>query len=224
LGNLNTHRDLAAIISQASGAVALAVDYRLAPEHPFPAAVDDALTAYQFMHTHGPDGLGEAEALYINGESAGGGLSLATVLAARAAETPLPDAVAVVSSWTDLAQTGASYETLADVDIRISKAGSQATAALYLGDADPRNPLASPLYADLTGLPAVLLLVGDAEVLLDDTRRFTERARAAGVDVTESIWPEMFHVWHHQWATLPEAREAVEQIGAFLRAHGSGAA
>ena len=217
LGNLNTHRDLAAAISQASGAAALAVDYRLAPEHPYPAAVDDALTAYQFMRTHGPDGPGAAEALYINGESAGGGLALATALAARAAETPLPDAVVAVSAWTDLALTGESYETRADVDIRISKAGSEATATMYLGGADPREPLASPLYADLRGLPPLLLLVGDAEVLLDDTRRFTARAREAGVDVTESVWPEMFHVWHHQWAQVPEAREAIDRIGVFCK-------
>ena len=220
LGNLNTHRDLAAIISEISGAAVLAVYYRLAPEHPYPAAVEDALVAYQFMRAHGPDGPGAAEASYVNGESAGGGLALATVLAARAAQTPLPDAVVAVSAWTDLALTGESYETRADVDLRISRAGSESTAALYLGGADPRDPLASPLYADLAGLPPLLLLVGDPEVLLDDTRRFTVRARAAGVDVTETVWPEMFHVWHHQWATLPEAREAVEQIGAFCRAHG----
>jgi monoterpene epsilon-lactone hydrolase len=224
IGNLNTHRDMAAILSQETGASALTVDYRLAPEHPFPAAVEDALAAYRFILSVGPQGPADAGAVFIAGDSAGGGLSLATAIAARDADDRLPDAVVAISAWTDLSQSGNSYDTRRDADIRLAKAGVDAMAAAYLGDADPRTPLASPLFADLRGLPPLLLQVGDAEIVLDDTRAFTRRAREAGVDVSEEIWPDAFHVWHHQWATVPESMEAVRRIGDFCKRHATSAA
>ena len=219
IGNLNTHRDMAAILSELSGAAALAVDYRLAPEHPFPAAVDDALAAYRFLLDHGPDGPGAAGDVYMAGDSAGGGLALAALLAAREAGVRLPNAAASMSGWTDLTMSGGSFESRRETDIRVSKAGLEGMAAAYLGETDPRSPLASPLFADLRGLPPLLLQAGEPEVLLDDTQLFAQRARAAGVEVVEEIWPGMFHVWQHQWATVPEAREALERIGAFCLAH-----
>ena len=219
LGNLNTHRDLAAILSEMSGAATLAVDYRLAPEHPFPAAVDDALAAYRFLLDNGSDGPGRADDVYIAGDSAGGGLALATMLAARDAGLRFPDAAVSMSGWTDLTMSGGSFQSRLERDIRIRKAGLEGMAAAYLAGVDPRTPLASPLYADLEGLPPLLLQVGDPEVLLDDTRLLAEQARAAGIEVREEIWPDMFHVWQHQWASVPEARDAVERIGAFCKAH-----
>lgn len=217
IGNLNTHRDMAAILSQVTGAVSLAVDYRMGPEHRFPAAVDDALAAYRFLLASGPDGPAQATASFIAGDSAGGGLTLATLLAARKAGLPQPTAAAAMSAWVDLTQSGDSYQTRAEADIRVTKRGLDGMAAVYLGHADPRDPLASPLFADLRGLPPLLLQVGDAEILLDDTRVFAQRARAAGVAVTEEVWPHMFHVWQHQWGQVPEAMEAVERIGAFCK-------
>ncbi len=217
LGNITTHRDLAGALSQASGCAVLIIDYRLAPEHPFPAAVDDALAALRWMRANGPDGAGEAATTFVAGESAGGGLTIATLIAARDAGDPLPDAAVGISAWTDLAMSGASITSRAEADPRVRVEHLQTYAEWYLNGEDPQTPLASPLYADLTGLPPLLLQVGDAEILLDDTTRFTERARAAGVEVTEEIWPELFHVWHHQWAVLPEAQQAIDRIGAYLK-------
>jgi monoterpene epsilon-lactone hydrolase len=220
IGNLNTHRHLSAAISRAAGCAVLAVDYRLAPEHPYPAAVEDAVAAYRFMRENGPNAAVGAAATFIAGDSAGGGLVLAAMLAARDAGVPLPDAAIPLSAWTDLAFTGESMETRKDVDPLITDLDSIATMAnSYLNGADPKDPLASPLYADLAGLPPLLMQVGDAEVLLSDTTRLAEKARAAGVEVTDEVWPEMFHVFQHFCQAFPEAQEAVDRIGGFVRAH-----
>ena len=219
IGNVVTHRDLAAAISHASGCAALNVDYRLGPEHRFPAAVDDAVAAYRWMRAHGPDGASAVTATFILGDSAGGGLTLAAMLALRDTGDPLPDAAVTISAWTDLANSGDAIRGRAEADPRLSLEMLESMAANYLGDTDPKTPLASPLYADATGLPPLLMQVGDAEIVLDDTTRFAAKARAAGVDVTEEVWPEMFHVWQHQWAALPEGQEAVDRIGAYLKEH-----
>jgi acetyl esterase/lipase len=218
-GNLDTHRGLAAAYSRASGCAVLALDYRLAPEHPYPAAVEDALTAYRWLRAHGPLGPAAASTIGIVGDSAGGGLTLATLLALRDGDEPLPDAAVTVSAWTDLAGTGESWTTRAAADPRVRRDVLDQMARWYLGDADPTNPLASPWYADLAGLPPLLMQVGGAEVLLDDTRRVAAKARAAGVEVTEEVWPEMYHVWHHRWAEHPEGQAAIERIGEYLQAH-----
>lgn len=220
IGSTATHRRLCEDIAAASGCSILNLDYRLAPEHPFPAAVDDAIVGLQFMQENGPDGPGAAQSTFVAGDSAGGGLTLATLLAAREHGVAMPNAAIGISAWTDMAVTGESITTRADADPLITDAAViKLMAGAYVGGGDAENPLASPVYADYAGLPPLLLQVGDAEVLLDDTRRVTERARAAGVDVTEEVWDEMFHVWHAFAPMLPEGREAVARIGEFVKQH-----
>jgi acetyl esterase/lipase len=215
IGSPATLRHMIALISAAAQARVLSLDYRLAPEHPFPAAVDDALAGYRFLLRGGTD----PAAIAIAGDSAGGGLALATLVALRDADDPLPAAAVAMSPWTDLALTGESLNTRADADPMIKPAGLRETAATYLADADPRHPYASPLYADLHGLPPVLIHVGDAEVILDDSTRFAAKASAAGVDVTLEVWDEMPHVWHAFAGLLPESDQAIERIGGWLQAH-----
>jgi monoterpene epsilon-lactone hydrolase len=212
IGSPATHRSMVARLSGAAGARVLSIDYRLAPEHPFPAAVDDAVAAYRWLLAEGTD----PAVIAIGGDSAGGGLALATLVALRNAGEPMPAAAVVLSPWTDLALTGASMQTRAAVDVLIKPAGMAETAEAYLAGQDPRHPYASPLYADLHGLPPVLVHVGDAEVILDDSTRFAARARDHRVDVTLEVWDEMPHVWHAFAGLLPEADQAIERIGSWL--------
>ncbi len=215
-----THRDLAGRISQASGVSVLVLDYRLAPEHPYPAAVDDALAALRWMTDNGPHGVTPASATFVAGDSAGGGLTLSTLIAARDAGVRMPNAAVTISAWADLACTGETLRTRADVDPMVTEALIRRMAQEYLQGTDAKQPLASPLYADLTGLPPLLMHVGDAEVLLDDTTRVAEKAKAAGVDVTVEIYPEMMHIFQLFAPILPEGQEAINQIGAFLKPYG----
>ncbi|MBX3023717.1 alpha/beta hydrolase fold domain-containing protein [bacterium] len=214
IGSINSHRLLAADLSRAAGVRALLLDYRLAPEHPFPAAVEDAVAAYRFLLDAGFD----RRRLAIAGDSAGGGLAAATLLALRDRDVPLPAAAALLSPWLDLSQSGESMTSRAALDPMVQRDGLQRMADAYLAGADPRTPLASPLFADLRHLPPLLLHVGGAETLLDDARRFAARASAAGVDATLEVWDDMIHVWH-AFGLLPEARAAQARIGEFLRRH-----
>jgi acetyl esterase/lipase len=214
-----THRDLAGRISQAAGVAVLVLDYRLAPEHPYPAAVHDALVALRWMYDHGPTDATPARTTFVAGDSAGGGLTLATLIAARDAGVRLPNAAVTISAWTDLACTGNTMRTRADVDPMVTEAVLSRMGQDYLQGGDARQPLASPLYAALRGLPPLLMQVGDAEVLLDDTTRVADKARAAGVDVTLEIYPEMIHIFQLFAPILPEGQQAIERIGAFIRAH-----
>ena len=220
IGSPITHRRLCEDIAKAGRCAVLNLDYRLAPEHPYPAAVEDAIAGLKFIQSNGPDGAGRADSTFVAGDSAGGGLTLATLLSAREQGVALPNAAIGISAWTDLAITGESIETRADADPLITDTSMIAgMAAHYIGGGDARDPLVSPLYADYAGLPPLLLQVGDAEVLLSDTTRVTEQARAAGVDVSEEVWDEMFHVWHMFAPLLPEGQAAIDRIGEWIRQH-----
>ena len=213
LGSPARLRGLLALLSAAAQARVLSAGYRLAPEHPFPAAVQDALTAYRWLIAGGTP----ARHVVISGDSSGGGLALAALVALRDAGDPLPGAAVVISPWTDLELGGESLRSRAAADVMVTADGAREAADWYLAGQDARHPYASPLYADLHGLPPVLIQAGDAEILRDDSVRFAAAAQAAGVDVTLEIWPEMPHVWHSFAGLLPEADEAVERIGRWLR-------
>lgn len=217
-GPMTTYVNLLANITRRTRARALWLDYRLAPECPFPAAVDDALAGYRWLiERQGA----QPERIIIAGDSAGGGLALATMLAARDAGLPLPAGAALLSPWTDLTGTSATAISRAKVDVMLDGSGIAAGGQRYLAGADPKHPLASPLYADLRGLPPLMIHVGDAEVLLDDSRLLAERARAAGVEVSLHVWDGMFHVFP-VFTYLPEARQADEEIIRFILARVGG--
>jgi len=214
IGSPRSHRHLAAAIAAAGQASALLLDYRLAPEHPYPAAVDDATGAYRWLLDQGI----APEHIVIGGDSAGGGLTVATLLALRDARLPLPAGGVCISPWVDLTCSGGSYRTKAAVDPIVTRTGVEEMARAYLGRSAARTPLASPLFADLRGLPPLLIHVGSDEVLLDDAVQLADRARAAGVDATLEVWDRMIHVWHWFLPMLDEAQAAVDAIGRFTRA------
>lgn len=212
IGSLASHRMHVANLSRSAGLTVLSVDYRLAPEHPHPAAVEDALAAYGFALESGL----APERIALAGDSAGGGLTLAALLAIRERGLPMPGAGVGISPWTDLAFGGESIESRADLDPLVDVDGLRIMADAYLAGADPRSPLVSPLHGELAGLPPLLLQVGSAEILLDDATRFADRARRAGVDVDLRIWEDMIHVWHAFAPILPEGQQAVDEIADFL--------
>ena len=213
IGSPRSHRHLAAAIAGAAGASALLLDYRLAPEHPYPAAVEDATAAYRWLL----DQAIAPERIVIAGDSAGGGLTVAALLALRDARVPLPAGGVCISPWVDLTCGGASYTTKAEADPIVRRAGVEQMAQAYLGATAARTPLASPLFADLRGLPPLLIHVGTDEVLLDDAVQLADRAKAAGVDATLEIYDRMIHVWHWFLPMLDEAQTAVDGIGRFVR-------
>ena len=213
IGSVRTHRALVARLATATGARALTVDYRLGPEHPFPSAVDDALAAYRWLVRGGAD----PSRIVVAGDSAGGGLTVALLVALRDAGEALPAAGVSISPWADLACTGASMTTCAARDPMVQREGLLQMAAAYLAGQDARSPLASPIHADLRELPPLLVHVGTAETLLDDATRLAERARAADVPVDLEVWDDMIHVWHAFAPLLPEADEAIARIGVWVR-------
>ena len=215
IGSINTHRDLASRISRAAKARVLLIDYRLAPEHPFPAAVEDSVAAYRSMLASGL----KASRIAVAGDSAGGGLTVATLVAIRDARLASPGAGVCLSPWTDLEGLGDSMKTKAPVDPMVQKDALVEMARHYLAGKDPRTPLAAPLYADLAGLPPLLIQVGTAETLLDDSTRLAERARKAGVKVALEPWENMIHVFQVFAPMLEEAQQAIDKIGEFVRAN-----
>jgi epsilon-lactone hydrolase len=213
VGGAEDYRELVSRLARAAQARALTLDYRLAPEHPHPAAVEDAVAAYRWLLGQGV----QPGQVVVAGDSAGGGLTIATLVALRDRRERLPAGGVCICPWVDLAITGASMDGNADTDPLVKRDVVAGMAEAYLGGQDPRTPLASPLYADLRGLPPLLIQVGEAETLLDDAARLAERARAAGVDVTYEPWAEMIHVWQGLGSFLPEAQQAHDRIGEFIR-------
>jgi len=212
-GSLNTHRELCSRISRAAGMAVLHVGYRLAPEHPFPAALEDALAAWRWLAEMGVP----HDRIVAAGDSAGGGLAAAMMLVLRDREAALPGAGVLLSPWTDLEQTGPSMRTRQAADPSLTKAYLDRFAAAYLNGAPVTDPRASPYYGDLSGLPPLLIQVGSAEILEDDAARFARKVKAAGGQATLELWPDMFHVWHRYAARLPEAQAAIDKIGAFIK-------
>ena len=213
IGSCDTHRNLAYNLSAASKARVLLLDYRLAPESPFPAAVEDAVAAYCWLLDEGF----APGRLSIGGDSAGGGLTVAALVALRYRGQPMPAAGLCLSPWVDMEGVGASMTAKADEDPTLNHEVLLWFSERYLAGADARAPLAAPIYADLAGLPPLLVQVGTAEVLLDDSLRLAECARAAGVDVSLDVAYDMMHVWHLFEPVLDEAGEAIARAGAFLR-------
>lgn len=207
------YRDFTWRVAAAARATVLCIDYRLAPEHPFPAALHDAVMAYRWLLAQGA----EARHIAVAGDSAGGGLALALLLRLRDEGVPLPAAAAAISPWTDLALTGESLHRDNAKDPVISVDRTEKSAALYLAGADPRAPYASPLYGNLAGLPPTLFLVGSDELLLDDSVRMADRMRDAGCTVEADVLPNVFHAWHMFSRLLPEARRTIARIGSFLQ-------
>ena len=211
--SLDSHRHLAAEVGRASGVRTLAIDYRLAPEHRFPAPVEDTLAAYRYLLDSGI----RPERIALAGDSAGGGLVVAAMLAIRQAGLPLPACGWCISPWVDMEASGASFVDRAEADPTVQKPMIQMMAEWYLGGADPRHPHASPLYGDLRGLPPLLIQVGAAETLLDDSVALARTAGAADVRVDLQIWPEMIHIWHLYFPVLSAGRRAIAAGGSFVR-------
>lgn len=213
-GSIASHRHMIAEAGREGRARTLAVGYRLAPEHPFPAALDDTLAAYRFLLAQGFS----PRQIALGGESAGGGLVLAALTTLRDAGEPLPACAWLSSPWTDLRQTGGTMQTKAAVDPLIQKTYLDEVAAAYLQGADAGNPLASPLHADLRGLPPMLIQAGSAETMLEDSARLASAAGNADVRVTFEIWPDMIHGFTLFYPQLAAARKALAQVGQFVRA------
>lgn len=211
-GSLATHRFLVAELSRQAHTPILTIDYRLAPEFPYPAALVDAWSAYWHLLAAGF----EPSRIIVGGDSAGGGLTIALMLALRDAGLPLPAAGVCLSPWTDLALTGRTLVSNHDFDY-LKLPSIREVVPLILGDADPRRSTASPIYADLRGLPPLLIQSGTAEMLYDDAARLARRASEAGVRVQFEPWENMVHVWHFLFAVEPAARDAIASIGRFVR-------
>ncbi|TEB05987.1 Monoterpene epsilon-lactone hydrolase [Pelotomaculum schinkii] len=213
-GDCATYRNLAAFISRASGVRVLLVEYRLAPEHKYPAANDDCLAAYRWLLENGIP----AKDIIIGGDSAGGALTVMTLLSLRDAGAPLPAAAFMFSPWTDLVNfDGESYTSRAELDPVTHLKGSQMAASFYIDHLTVKPPILSPINQDLSGLPALFIQVGDHEALLSDSTRLAERAKKDGVDVTLEIWDNMWHVFQSLAAVLSEAKQAIDNVGRWVQ-------
>ena len=212
LGSALAYRSYGSHLARACGARVLLVDYRLAPEDPYPAAVDDALAVYRSVLAAGA----RPAQVVVAGDSAGGGLAAALLLAAKDQGLPLPAGGILLSPWADLTVTAATYETNASRDVLFSKASATEASGLYLGDHDPKDPLISPVFGDWTGLPPLLIQVGDTEVLLDDAALVASTARQSGVEVDHHVYADMPHVWQISYPAYPESVAAVDEMAAFI--------
>jgi len=212
LGSPLSHRDMVGAIADAAHARAFIADYRLGPEHPFPAAVEDAVAAYQGLVDSGID----PAKLCIAGDSAGGGLTVAALVAIRDRKLPLPAGGICISPWADLTCSSNSMTSMAEADPMLKPDALRWMAGLYLNGQDPKSPLASPVFADLEGLPPLLIQVGTEEALYDDAITLSRVAHEAGVDATLEVWEGMMHVWHLMAKLIPEGKQAIQAIGAFV--------
>lgn len=207
-----THRSLAARIMIESGVKVLLPEYRLAPEHPFPAAIEDAVSIYRWLLNQGYD----PESIIFAGDSAGGGLSLATTLYLRDNSEPLPAALVLLSPWADLTSSGESYKKNKRKDPYLNIDGARKAALAYAGEEPLDHQLISPVFADYTGFPPLFIQVGSIEILLSDAETLAKKAREAGVDVTYKAWKGMWHVWQVS-NKMPESKKAIKEIGRFIK-------
>ena len=214
IGNCRTHRNMVSHIAKAACMNALVPEYRLAPEHKFPAGIEDAVGVYRFLLSEGF----EPGDITIAGDSAGGGLTVATLLSLRHAGEPMPGNAVLLSPFLDITASGESMQSRADQDPWFEQSDIEVVAGLYCNDAsEVRNPLVSPVFAHVHGLPPVYIQVGDDEILLSDSTRFAAKLKEAGVDVELEVWPEMWHVFQLFVGKMPEARAAIRNIGDYLR-------
>lgn len=212
-GNCTTHRQLVSYVARACGVRALVIEYRLAPENPFPAAIEDSLAAYRALRD---DGYAPGDIL-VAGDSAGGGLVMALLLSLRDAGEEMPSGAVLLSPWLDLTASGESMTTRAQRDPWFKPPDMPIIASYYCAESDYRNPLVSPVYADVAGLPPICIQVGDDEILLSDSTRIADKIRAAGGDVTLDVWPGMFHVFQVFVHQMPESRKAIGKLVPFVR-------
>lgn len=215
IGSIQSHRHMVAAMAEAASMRAFMVDYRLAPEHPFPAGLEDAVSGYHWLLASGHD----ADKIVLCGDSAGGGLTLATLLQLREEGAPLPKCAVLLSPWTDLTNTLESRITKLDAEPLLSAPGASGNAEDYANGEKLTHPLISPINADLSDLPPMLIQVGTEEILLDDSVVLADRMCDAGVDVQLDVWDGLFHVWQYYPGWLPEAQEAIDEIAAFIRGH-----
>jgi epsilon-lactone hydrolase len=215
LGSPDSHRDMVGSIADAAQAKAFILDYRLGPETPFPGAVEDAVAAYKGLLDEGE----HPEKIFLAGDSAGGGLTAAALVSLQEQGIPMPAGGVCISPWADLTFSGRSMHTKSIVDAMISKETLAWMGGLYLAGQDAAHPLASPIFADLRGLPPLLIQVGGDEVLLDDAVRLHEAAKAVGVNSTLEVWDNMMHVWHLMAKFVPEGKVAIGAIGEFMIEH-----
>ncbi|MEM7466253.1 MAG: alpha/beta hydrolase [Pseudomonadota bacterium] len=215
MGSALSHRALVERLAAAINGRVLAINYRLAPEHPFPAATDDSLASYTWLLEQGVD----AKRIALAGDSAGGGLTFAALVAIRDAGHTLPACAVAISPWVDMEGLGDSMTSRAAVDPMVQKEALAMLAPLYLNGTDPRTPLAAPLYADLANLPPVLIQVGDAETLLDDSTRLAAAIEQTNTSVELEVWDDMIHVWHLFAPMLDKGQEAIERAAEFMGAH-----
>ncbi|MGG1677084.1 alpha/beta hydrolase [Neobacillus sp. NRS-1170] len=211
--SVQTHRTLAAGIGKAAGVKVLIPEYRLAPEHPFPAAIEDAVRIYRWLLEEGF----HPSNIIVAGDSAGGGLSLAAALVLREQNEPLPAGIVALSPWVDLTSSGESYKTNKDLDPYLNVEGIWKVAREYAGRESLNHPLISPVFADLSGLPPLFIQVGSHEILQSDAELLAVQARKGGVDVSYKVWDGMWHVWQMSGDFLPEARKAIQEIGDFVK-------
>lgn len=214
-GSIDTHRALVSQIAKHAGIAALSIDYRLAPEHTYPAPLEDAAQAYRWLLNSGF----APHDIAFGGDSAGGGISIGSLLYLRDNSLPVPRCAFALSPWLDHTLSGATYHEHKHLDPMLVHEGFPLWSKNYLGSADPRSPYASPIFHDLKGLPPVYLQVGSEEMLLDDSIRFADKAKAEGVEVLLDVYPEKFHVFQAFWMALPKAREANQRLGVFLKKH-----